>query len=87
MKVSVEWWSDNARRASDAQLVLGPNTFPEGMIVVEWQEVQERYIKDRQLKMDSGRRTRELIKRSPPHRQKSSYEDIYRCNSEKYVDL
>ena len=58
-----EWWSEPARRASDAQLVLGPNAFPEGLVVAEWQEVQERYIQDRQLKRDSGRWTRELIKR------------------------
>ena len=58
-----EWWSDNARRASDAQLALGPNAFPEGIIAIEWQEVQDTFIQDRQLKQDSGRWTRELIKR------------------------
>ena len=57
------WWSDDARRASNAQRLLGPNAFPEGMIVTEWQEVQDRYIQDHQLKMNSGRWTRALVTR------------------------
>ena len=33
------------------------------MIVTEWQEVQDRYIQDHQLKMNSGRWTRALVTR------------------------
>ena len=57
------WWSDDARWASEAQQRIGRNAFPEGLIAAEWQEVQESYIQEHQIKADAGRWTRDLIKR------------------------
>lgn len=58
-----EHWERDVQDVSNAQILLGPNAFAEGLISPQWFDLQKRFLLERKSKKDPGRWVHEMIKR------------------------